>query len=58
MEWIGWADVCESDICIHRHRKLRLLSQSLKQWGLGLGKYGTANRRSDIVLGGIFVVGV
>ena len=57
MEWVGRADVCESDICINRHRKLRFLSQSLKQWDLGLGKYGTANR-SDIVLGGIFVVGV
>jgi hypothetical protein len=54
---VVWADVCESDVCINKHRKLRFLSQSLKQWDLSLGKYGTANR-SDIVLGGIFMVGV
>ena len=48
----------ESDVCVNKHKNLRLPSQSPKQWDLSLGKYGTANRRSDIVLGGVFVVGV
>jgi hypothetical protein len=56
--WTGWGGrMCESNVCVSKHRKSRLLSQDLKQWDLSLGKYGTANR-SDIILGGIFVVGV